>query len=191
VPGYFPGGGDGPEVLSTAPVKERLMGQGGISSARSARVQDTLSTERVAMFDLGGKTVHVMPRDGHTPSDVTVEVMDPAVVFGGDLIWNRLFPNYVHATPSRLNRAVDSIMSEGERVLVPGHGPIPTWDEAKQYRELLGRVEDAAKRGHEAGHSAAEAAAGFSIPDSLGEWTFFSDRYVEVAVGAWYKELGD
>lgn len=189
VPGYFPGGDGGPAVLSTAPVKERLMEQGGVSSARAARVRDVLPTDGVEMFDLGGRIVHVVPRDGHTGSDVTVEVEDPAVVFCGDLVWNRLFPNYVHATPSRLSRALDAILSDGERLLVPGHGPIPGAGEVGMYRELIALVEDAARRAHEAGVSPGEAAAGFSVPAALGEWTFFSDSYVEVAMRAWYREL--
>ena len=189
VPGYFPGGGDGPAVLSTAPVKERLMDAGGVSSARAARIRPELPTGRVEVLDLGGRTVHVVPRDGHTGSDVTVEVLDPAVVFCGDLVWNGLFPNYVHATPSRLATAVDALFADPGRVFVPGHGPIPDAAEARLYRDLLGLVEDAARRGNERGLSAAEAAAEFAMPGALADWVFFSDRYVEVAIGAWYRDL--
>lgn len=189
VPGYFPHGGDGPAVLSTAAVKDLLMAAGGISAARAARITDDLSSDDVVMWDLGGKIVHVFPRDGHTPSDATVEVYDPAVVFSGDLVWNRLFPNYVHATPSRLARSVEALLEEPDRVFVPGHGPIPDAAELRLYRELLDLVEGAARRGHEAGKSAAEAASDFTMPGALAEWTFFSDRYVETAIGAWYAEL--
>jgi glyoxylase-like metal-dependent hydrolase (beta-lactamase superfamily II) len=188
VPGYFPGGADGVAVLSTEPVKDRLMGAGGVSSARAARVQPVLPTSGEEVFDLGGRVVRVVPRDGHTGSDVTVEVVDPAVVFCGDLVWNRLFPNYVHATPSRLAEAVDALLADEQRVFVPGHGPIPDRQELRAYRELIGLVGAAARDGREAGASPAEAAARFTIPERLGEWTFFSDRYVEVAIRAWYEE---
>lgn len=189
VPGYFPGGEDGPAVLSTAAVKDRLMSAGSVSSARAARIRSELPAARMEMLDLGGRMVHVVPRDGHTGSDVTVEVVDPGVAFCGDLVWNRLFPNYVHATPSRLALAVDALFEDEARVFVPGHGPIPDAGELGLYRELLGMVEDAARRGHEAGRSAVEAAAGFDMPGALADWVFFSDRYVEVAIGAWYREL--
>ena len=190
VPGYFPGGEGDIAVLSTEPVKDRLMDAGGVSSARAARIQPSLPTSRPELLDLGGRVVHVIPRDGHTGSDVTVEVQDPAVVFCGDLVWNGLFPNYVHATPSHLARAVEAILEPGDRTLVPGHGTIPDVEDARLYRELLGLVEDAARRGREAGHPPAEAAAAFSMPGALAEWVFFSDRYIEVAIGAWYREWG-
>ncbi len=160
-----------------------------MSSARAARIRPELPTGRVETIDLGGHVVHVVPRGGHTGSDATVEVLDPAVAFCGDLVWNGLFPNYVHATPSRLATAVDALFADPRRVFVPGHGSIPDAAEAGLYRELLGLVEDAARRGHERGLSAAEVAAEFAMPGALADWVFFSDRYVEVAIGAWYRDL--
>lgn len=191
VPGYFPGGGEGPSVRATGPVKSRLMGAGGVDSARAARVSDDLPTDGAESIDLGGRTVRVVPRTGHTESDVTVEVDDPAVTFCGDLVWNGMFPNYVHATPSHLASAVDAVLADQDRTLIPGHGAIPTREEAVLYRELLGRVENAARRGHEAGHTAAEAADEFTMPEAVADWVFFSDRYVEVAIGAWYAEWAE
>ena len=70
-----------------------------------------LDPARTTTVDLGGRTVRIIPRAGHTSSDVTVELNDPDVVFCGDLVWNEMFPNYVDAVPSVLSASVRSIVS--------------------------------------------------------------------------------
>ena len=50
-------------------------------------------------------------------------------------------------------------------------------------------VSDAARRAHEQGTSAADAAAAFTLPDSLGEWTLFNKQFFERAFEAWYRDL--
>ena len=55
---------------------------------------------------------------------------------------------------------------------------------------MLGEVERAARKAHEAGTSAADAGAAFTLPASLGEWTLFNKVFFERAFSAWYRELG-
>ncbi|HET9982198.1 MAG TPA: MBL fold metallo-hydrolase [Longimicrobiales bacterium] len=145
---------------------------------------------RRGTIDLGGRVLRVVPRAGHTASDLTVELDEARVVIAGDLLWNRMFPNYVDATPSVLSKSVHALPHGKGTVYVPGHGPMADADDLRRYRELLDAVEDAARRAHRAGVPAAEAAKTFKVPASLGEWLLFSPRYYEVALGAWEKELG-
>ncbi|NNM06419.1 MAG: MBL fold metallo-hydrolase, partial [Gemmatimonadetes bacterium] len=42
-------------------------------------------------LDLGGRLVKMVPRRGHTASDVTVELPDEGVTWCGDLVWNGMF----------------------------------------------------------------------------------------------------
>ena len=65
-----------------------------------------------------------MHRRGHTDSDLSVEVPDASVIFCGDLIWNRMFPNYVDAVPSDLSRHVRALLSEPAERWIPGHGAL-------------------------------------------------------------------
>jgi len=141
-------------------------------------------------LDLGGRRVRITPRAGHTASDVTIELDEPGVVFAGDLVWNGMFPNYVNATPSQLDRTVRAIRKAGDVRYVPGHGPMATAADIDRYLALLGEVERAARQAHRTGQSAAAAAAGYAVPASLGEWTLFSKSFTEVAFAAWYRELG-
>jgi glyoxylase-like metal-dependent hydrolase (beta-lactamase superfamily II) len=141
------------------------------------------------VIDLGGRRATITARAGHTTSDLTVFVDDPAVLFGGDLLWNHFFPNYVDAIPSVLSREVRSLSGVTGAVRVPGHGAIFGGDDFTRYVAVIDAVEAAARKAAAAGTPAAEGAKAFSLPPSLGEWTMFGDRYAEVALRAWEREL--
>jgi glyoxylase-like metal-dependent hydrolase (beta-lactamase superfamily II)/cyclophilin family peptidyl-prolyl cis-trans isomerase len=160
-------------------------------SAQRTRIIDgalALDATTPTSIDLGGRTVRVVPHDGHTRSDVTVQLDDPAVVFAGDLVWNAMFPNYVDAIPSRLARSVDALVRSGATV-VPGHGPLADGDDLRLYVDVLDAVESAARAAHASGATAAEAAASFRLPAAAADWTLFSPRYFETAIGAWLREF--
>jgi glyoxylase-like metal-dependent hydrolase (beta-lactamase superfamily II) len=159
--------------------------------ARTAAIASAtlVDAERVTELDLGGRTIRVVPRTGHTASDVSIELDDPSVVIAGDLLWNGMFPNYVDAVPSALARSVRALVRSRETVYVPGHGPIADHAAVARYLEVLDLVEAAARRAHQRGMPATEAAKEFSLPASLGEWHMFSPRYYEVALLAWEREL--
>jgi glyoxylase-like metal-dependent hydrolase (beta-lactamase superfamily II) len=148
-----------------------------------------LDSEAPAAIDLGGRTIHVIPRGGHTASDVSVELDDPRIVIAGDLMWNRMFPNYVDAKPSELARSVWALGNTPAHTYVPGHGPLADHADHQRYVEVLSIVESAARNAHERGVPPAEAAKQFALPPSLGEWHMFSPRYFEVAFTAWDREL--
>src|SRR5438067_1120568 len=141
-------------------------------AARTAALADAvlLSATQESHFDLGGRVVRFVPRDGHTPSDVSLELDEPSVVFTGDLMWNGMFPNYVDATPSRLSRSVRALRRERDIVYVPGHGPLGRSADFDRYVATIDEVERAARSAHDAGKIAAEGAAAFKLPASLGGW---------------------
>jgi glyoxylase-like metal-dependent hydrolase (beta-lactamase superfamily II) len=142
------------------------------------------------VIDLGDRKVRVVPRDGHTQSDVTVEIEEPSVVFCGDLVWNRMFPNYMDAVPSRLSASVRALArGTAGTVYVPGHGPLAGAEDLRLYTAVIDAVEEAARGAAAKGQSAAEAAATFRLPEPAGDWHLFNPRYYETAIGAWLKEL--
>ena len=146
--------------------------------------------ERPTTLDLGGRILRLVPRSGHTASDVVVALDDPSVVFCGDLVWNGMFPNYVDARPSALSAAVAALERPGaDTVYVPGHGVLADRDALTRYRAVLDHVEAVAREAVARGRSAAEAADGFALPPSLGEWYRFSASYPARALAAWMREL--
>jgi len=161
--------------------------------ARMRALGDAVAIEAgsPSKFDLGGgRAVRIIPLVGHTASDVAVVIDEPRIVFAGDLLWNNMFPNYVDAAPGRLKQSVQSLKQKGEVIYVPGHGPVATAADFERYQALLDEIERGARSARERGLSAAGAAAQYSIPSSLGEWTLFNKRFIEGAFTAWYRELG-
>ncbi len=149
-----------------------------------------LDLRRPTEIDLGNRSAIVVPRRGHTRSDVSVEVSDPSVIFCGDLVWNDMFPNYMDAIPSRLTLDVRLLRSLEASVYVPGHGPLAGAADLERYSTLLDDVEAAARSALERGVTEEQAGSEYRIPRELGEWFLFNPRYFERAIGAWMEELG-
>jgi glyoxylase-like metal-dependent hydrolase (beta-lactamase superfamily II) len=140
-------------------------------------------------LDLGERRVRLVPRLGHTSSDVTVELEEPRVVWCGDLVWNGMFPNYVDAVPSHLTRHCEAILGREGTHYVPGHGDTGGTAALASYLDLVLDIEEAARKAVEAGVPAVDAAAAYRLPDGLAEWVMFSPDYVERAFLAWQREL--
>ena len=178
-----------PELLATPVTRELVRERGRDAPAEILDAIRPLDDRRPTEIDLGGRSVVVVPRRGHTDSDVSLEVQDPAVVFCGDLVWNGMFPNYMDAAPSRLTMAVRLLRERRAETYVPGHGVLADGAAMDRYLRLLDDVEGAGRRAVERGTSAEEAAAGYAVPDELGAWMLFNPRYFETAIGAWMEEL--
>ncbi len=189
--------GDLPLVLHTPTTRELLEASlqqrdtGGAESPLATLAEEAMIADagEPLQVDLGGRVVSIAAREGHTPSDLTVRVDDPRVVFCGDLVWNGMFPNYVDAIPTRLRAACADLLSDERAVYVPGHGSLADHAEIRSFLDLIDDVGQAARRSFEAGASPSEGAADYEVPQSLGEWFMFSPRYYEVAFTAWHREL--
>jgi glyoxylase-like metal-dependent hydrolase (beta-lactamase superfamily II) len=149
-----------------------------------------IAPDQATTLDLGGRTVRIVPRRGHTESDVSIELDDPGIVFCGDLFWNAMFPNYVDAIPTQLAQSVRALRRSGDTLYVPGHGALGRAAEYDRYVAMLDEVERAARSAYGRGLSAGDGAASFTLPPSLGEWTLFSKAFFGRAFEAWYRELG-
>lgn len=193
-------GPERPRVRTSALIRDRVVEgdrratEGGtpVDPVRTGLLSgaEVLAQDGPTSLDLGNRVVHMHPRDGHTPSDITVEMDGPPVVFCGDLVWNRMVPNFVDAIPSRLTRAVQALRRhDPATVYVPGHGPLADGGDVDRLLALLDHFEEAGRRAHSAGVGAAEAAAAYTLPPALADWMLFSPRYPEVAIGAWLREL--
>jgi len=170
-------------VRSTATTRELLQDKAPLPEAR---VPEDVPTE----VDLGGRTVRLMPRIGHTPSDVTIEVSDPHVMFCGDLVWNGMFPNYRDAIPSKKVASVKALLSAGDVPYVPGHGNMATRGDIERYVTLLDDVEEKARDAIAKGIPLDQAADVYRLPAGFEQWVMFSPTYFKVAFQAWGRELG-
>lgn len=149
----------------------------------------SIDENKGATIDLGGKTVRLVPRSGHTQSDITVEVVDPKIVWCGDLFFNRMFPNYGDATPSRLNEYVNQILDSSDVTYIPGHGPVADQKALQSYKDFLAFVEDSASTAFKKGVELEVAAKEFALPQKLSNWFVWSPDNAQKAYKAWYREL--
>ena len=181
-----------PAVRATERTRELVLQKNQpADAARTAFLERAivLSPTEASTVDLGNRRVRIVPRSGHTDSDVSLEIEDPSVVFCGDLVWNAMFPNYVDAIPSKLAASVKALRRDRRTVYVPGHGALAREAEFDRYASMLAEVEQAARKAHQRGTPAADAGAAYSLPASLGEWTLFNKVFFERAFAAWYREL--
>lgn len=153
------------------------------------KAASALDPDKAVSIDLGDRSVRVIPRGGHTASDVTIEVEDPSIVFCGDLVWNGMFPNYVDAVPSQLARSVTELRRSRATTYIPGHGSVAADADVARYQSMLGEVETAARQAHTSGTPAEVAGAAFRLSPSLGDWILFNRVFFERAFSAWYKDL--
>ena len=196
VAGYL-AGPEKPPIRSTARTRDLVIerNQTPPDEARVAAVKGAiiLSPTDGTTLDLGGRTVRLIPRGGHTDSDVTVELDDPGVVFCGDLVWNKMFPNFVDTVPTRMAASVRALKrKQNATVYVPGHGPVARNADLDRYLAMFAAVEAAARKAHAAGISAEDAGSTFTMPESVGMWALFnpaSAAFYQRAFAAWYKEL--
>ncbi|HEY5219274.1 MAG TPA: MBL fold metallo-hydrolase [Gemmatimonadaceae bacterium] len=191
VAGYL-SDGHHPEIRATQITRDEVIARNKpMDDARTAALRDAIllsSTDR-ATFDLGGRSIRLVPQLGHTDSDVALVLDEPNVTFCGDLFWNAMFPNYMDAIPSKLSTSVSVLRKLNADIYVPGHGAVGTPDDFGRYAAMIDDVEHAARRAHEAGTSTAAAAAAYVLPPSTGQWTLFGKSFIERAFAAWYREL--
>lgn len=180
-----------PEVLATSVTRDLTLERN--DGAPSGILEDVhlLDTIRPSEIDLGDRSVVVVPRRGHTHSDVTIELSDPSVIFCGDLVWNQMFPNYVDAEPSRLSKAVRLLRAADADTYVPGHGPLADRAALDVYLGLLDDVEAAANRAMDRGMTAEQAGDEYRLPAGLEDWILFNPTYFTQAIGAWMTEMGE
>lgn len=140
-------------------------------------------------LDLGGRTVTLRLRKGHTPSDLTIEIDNPRVVFCGDLVFHQTFPYYGDAIPTTLSRTCRELCTDPDTLYVPGHGSLATADDLTPYLEMLDHIGDAARTAFDRGIPAPDAAAAYALPERFSDVFIWNPKVFEYAFEAWYREL--
>jgi glyoxylase-like metal-dependent hydrolase (beta-lactamase superfamily II) len=178
----------GVEVLATATTLDRVSGRPGDPEGEAPAEFRVIGEGRPTELDLGDRSVLLVPRRGHTASDLTVEVLDASVVFASDLVWNGMFPNYVDASPGRLSQTVRVLRARGADTWVSGHGTLADVGAIDTYLRVLDHVEAAAREARERGWTAEEAGERYRLPDEAAGWTLFNPGYFARAIDAWMRE---
>ncbi|MFG0312872.1 MAG: MBL fold metallo-hydrolase, partial [Phycisphaerales bacterium] len=127
-------------------------------------VAPTETFEDRLQLDVGGvrvELIHVGPSHAH--GDTIVHVPEEGVVFAGDVAFCEVAPVGWVGTHERWMEALSLIESLAPRVVVPGHGPVCTFDDLREMRSYMERVRSQASAWHAQGLSSVEAATRIDV----------------------------
>lgn len=113
-------------------------------AAKAALPVVTFTTD--VSFHLNGDEVRVFHvADAHTDGDAVVQFKNSNVVHLGDVFFNKLYPFIDRSSGGSVDgviAAVDKVLAlvNDDTKIIPGHGPLATKAELKNYRDMLQTV---------------------------------------------------
>ena len=119
---------------------------------------------------LGGRTIVVThPGAGHSPGDLMVWLPEDGVLFAGDVLVEDGVSMIVDGNSDVLLGALDTVSALRPRLVVPGHGAIPTSpaDLVRRTRDYLTRLQQEMRTAVEKGVPMRRAMAGLPPADSI------------------------
>lgn len=114
--------------------------------------QDT-RTERV--ID-GVKLVLWAPKGSHTPGDLMVYLPDDGVLIAGDILTNRVTPNFRDGFVKTWIGTLEAMQKLPAKVFVPGHGPLMTKADVAAMHKRMASLYAGVETGYKKGLSDAE-----------------------------------
>jgi glyoxylase-like metal-dependent hydrolase (beta-lactamase superfamily II) len=141
------------------------------------RLPDLAYRDRVTV-DLGGRTVEIFHRPGHTGSDSLVAVPDAKILFGGDLVQRRTIPGLAFSDTRAWIATLDELLRKyGDWTFVPGHGGVEKPLDVRLFRDYLRGLRLAVERALSEGKSGAALleAVRPQIAAKYKTWSEFSE----------------
>jgi cyclase len=131
------------------------------------------------------KLIHVPP--AHTDSDSIVQFTGANVIHFGDTFFSGRFPNIDLAGGGNVRGYIRNVEDALKKVpsnakLIPGHGPLSTVKELKEFREMLVETSGLVQKAIDAGKTLAEIKAD-GLPDKWKSWavpTLSTSRWLEI-----------
>lgn len=145
----------------------------------NGRLSRNVGSKRVDLIEVG---------PAHTGGDAIVHVPDDRTVFTGDILFINGHPIVWAGPIGNWIAACDMILALNAESIVPGHGPVTDAQGVKRVRDYLVYIRDEAKKRHDAGMRALEAARSIALDDFAG-WG--DAERIAVNVATLYREFGD
>ena len=126
-------------------------------------------------IDLGGITVLIEHRVGHTPTDLVLRVPERDIVFTGDLLFEKSYPVAFDCDMISWRKALDHLASYGRSTrFVPGHGPICGVEIVHEFADLIDDLHSHSQKMLQAGASVEEATQRYTVPARFQKFGMFS-----------------
>jgi glyoxylase-like metal-dependent hydrolase (beta-lactamase superfamily II) len=144
-------------------------------------------------FHISGEEIrvtHVEP--AHTDGDSIVQFVNANIVHGGDVVFSGTYPFIDGSTGGSIGgmaRAASRVLelTDSSTKIIPGHGPVTTPEELRQYRDMLADVGDQVKKLKAQGLDAAAITASKptrKYDDQWGKGFLSPDQFVAVVLSA-------
>ncbi len=136
---------------------------------------------------VGAKEVRLIEvGPAHTQGDTLAYLPGERVLYSGDILFNGGHPIVWAGPIANWIAACDDVLALDVELIVPGHGPLAGKAEVRELRAYFEYVEAEARRAHDAGLGALEAARSIA----LGRWVDWGERERLAAnVDAVYREI--
>src|SRR5581483_5954739 len=151
------------EVLKAAPTTPKSWpkqeGQADGTEVRKL-VPPSVTFEDNLIYHIGGNVVEFhFSGPAHTWGDITAYLPQHKILFAGDLAFFYVVPYAHNGYISKWLDRVDQIMKMDVDTIIPGHGPVGGKKELAEMAEYFRVLKAEAKKRHDAGMSAGQAAA--------------------------------
>jgi cyclase len=135
----------------------------------------TVTYENGIEIFLGSRQVVVRYLPGHTGGDSLVSVPDANVVFAGDLLWNKHFPNLIDSSTGLWMETLNRLVADyGAATFIPGHGDISRAADVNVFRNYLATLRTLVARAQEE-HKSGDTLVDAVLPQlqqQCGTWGF-------------------
>ena len=124
----------------------------------------------------GGRTMELVyaGAKAHTNGDIFVWLPEEKVLFAGDLLYNGRLPLLNDGETIGALKAIEKITSTDASVLVPGHGPVSTIDDALRYKGYIVALRAEVKKMMAEGMSREEVVSKVSLPE-YSSWLMYKE----------------
>jgi cyclase len=99
----------------------------------------------------GVKMVFWVPEAAHTIGDLMIWLPDDQVLLSGDVLVNKVTPNFRDANLKEWINALSDIQKLPVKTIVPGHGPLMTKQDASAMHQRMAKLYDGIAAGIKAG----------------------------------------
>lgn len=152
----------------------------------SLTLPDEVYSDAVDIY-LGSRLIQVRYMLGHTGGDSVVMVPDANVVFGGDLVWQKHFPNLIDATTADWVKTLEKLLADHpSATFVSGHGDVATSQDVRDFHDYLVALRDDIAKAQADGKSGQELvdAVTAQLKEKYGQWSFqqFIPRNIQQTV---------
>lgn len=125
---------------------------------------------------LGTRTIELVHAGGtaHTGGDIFVWLPQERVVFAGDLLYKGRLPLLNDGETIGALKALDAMAMTDASMLVPGHGPVASMEDAARYRAFLEALRAGVKEMINKGMGKKEVSAAISLP-AYSSWIMYKE----------------